>query len=142
MALASRLAALVKTRSQVVTLAYRFWRLDSTLANFFREGIYKALESPQTEKVDPDRVREAIVTLRRLYLTLDAIVKASKHIGLTNNSLTASSLRNIQHWGEEIMELVELVELSQNEELLSSIYARAAQEKERGELYDISQVKQ
>lgn len=141
MALASRLAAMVKSHSQVVALAYRFWRLDSTLANFFRESVYKVIETPPPVSVDPDQLREGIVNLRRLYRTIETIVKASKHIGLTNNSLTAGSLRNIQHWGEEIIELVELVELNQNEEVLRSIYDRAARERERGELYDLSQVK-
>lgn len=142
MALASRLAALVKSHSQVVTLAYRFWRLDSALARLFREGIYKAIETPSPSAINADQVREGLATLRRLHRLIDTIIKASKHIGLSNNSLTAGSLRNIEHWGEEIIELVEVIELSQNEEVLSSIYRRAEQEKERGELYDISQVKQ
>jgi hypothetical protein len=141
MALASRLALLVKSHAQVVTLAIRLRRLDSALRRLFDEHVYKTLESPRVETVDPEKVREGIITLRRLHRTLGTIIKASKHIGLTNNSLTAGSLRNIGHWGEEISELADLAELAQNENAIQSIYDRAAQEKERGELYDLSQVK-
>jgi len=140
MALASRLALLVKSHAQVVTLAIRLRRLDSALRRLFSEGVYKTLESTQTETVDPEKVREGIITLRRLHRTLETIAKAAKHIGLTNNSLTAGSLQNIEHWGEEIIELADLAELTQSEEVIQSIYDRAAQEKERGELYDLGQV--
>ena len=118
----------------------RLRRLDSALRRLFSEGVYKTLESTQTETVDPEKVREGIITLRRLHRTLETIPKAAKHIGLTNNSLTAGSLQNIEHWGEEIIELADLAELTQSEEVIQSIYDRAAQEKERGELYDLGQV--
>ena len=92
------------------------------------------------QSVDPEKVREGIITLRRLHRTIHTIVKASKHIGLTNNSLTAGPLRNIEHWGEEIIELADLADLTQSEDVIRSIYDRAAQEKEQGELYDLGQV--
>jgi len=98
------------------------------------------LESPQVQKVDPEKVREGIITLRRLHRTIHTIIEASKHIGLTNNSLTAGPLRNIEYWGEEVIELADLAELTQSEDVIQSIYDRAAQEKERGELYDLDQV--
>jgi hypothetical protein len=140
MALASRLALLVKSHAQVFSLAIRLRRLDSALCKLFREKVYKTLESPQVQTADPEKVREGIITLRRLYRTIHTIIKASKHIGLTNNSLTAGPLRNIEHWGEEIIELADLAELTQSEDVIQSIYDRAAQEKERGELYDLGQV--
>jgi hypothetical protein len=140
MTLASRLALLVKSHSQVFKLAIRLRRLDSALSKLFRERVYKILESPQVQTVDPEKVREGIITLRRLHRTIHTIIKASKHIGLTNNSLTAGPLRNIEHWGEEIIELADLAELTQSEDVMQSIYDRAAHEKERGELYDLNQV--
>lgn len=140
MALASRLALLVKSHAQVVTLAIRLRRLDAGLRRLFSEGVYKTLESPQVEAVDPEKVREGIITLRRLNRTLDTIIIASKHIGLTNNSLTAGSLSNIEHWREELVELADLAELTYSEGVIQSIFDRAAQEKERGELYDLDQV--
>jgi len=139
MALASRLALLIKSHARVVTLAIRLRRLDSALGRLFRERVYRTLESEQIERVDPEKVREGIITLRRLHRTLDTIIKASRHIGLTNNSLTAGSLRGIAEWGEEIMELADLGELTLSEGLIQSVYERAAQEKERGELYDLGQ---
>ena len=50
MALASRLALLVKTHTQVFRLAIRLRRLDSALCKLFRDGVYKLWNPPKCNR--------------------------------------------------------------------------------------------
>lgn len=98
------------------------------------------MNKPPTEPVTPERIRKAAESLRTLHASLDRIYKASKRAGLTNNSLTARSLRNIGEWNEQVLELGELLDLTtEHQDVLNSIFERASKEKERGEVYDLSQ---
>jgi hypothetical protein len=141
-ALASRLSELVKNRALTVKLAYHLWKLNSTLASFFAE-LHKAIERdiPKGQPpVTPDRVRESAQSLRKLYASLQSIWVPAKRTGLTNNSLTAGALHSIHNYGEDILELAQLLELSLDLESIQSIYDRASAEKERGDIFDLSQV--
>jgi hypothetical protein len=52
----------------------------------------------------------------------------------------AGSIRSINNYNDEVLELSELLDLSRQSEVVKSIYNRAKAEKERGELFDLSEV--
>jgi len=141
MALASQLSALVKSRALTVSFAYQLWKLNSSLSEFFSE-VRKAIEkgaSPD-EDVTPERILEAAQTLRKLHGRIKTIYAAAKHSGLTNNLLTAGQFHNISKHGDNLLELVELLELSLNPEVIQAIFDRASAERDRGEVFELSQV--
>lgn len=141
MALASRLSALVKDRVAAVKIAYHIRRLDSTLSNFFTE-IHKALEKgmPKGHEVTPKSIGEACESLDRLHGILENFHELCKHARLTNNSLMAGPINSINNYNDEILELSELLKLSLPPEAIKSIFTRAKEEKERGEIFDLSEV--
>jgi hypothetical protein len=142
LALASRLSGLVKSRALTVQLAYNLWRLNSILRDFFSE-IRKAVEHgvPKDQPpVTPERMRDIVQDLRKLHKTIGKIYSACKLTGLTNNSLTAGPLHSIYNYNEDILELAQMLELSQQPETIQSIYDRADVEKERGDIYDVSEI--
>jgi len=141
LSMASRLAALVKNRAQTLQLAYHLWRLNSVLAKFFAEaretmeGKGKA-EPPATA----ERVEEGIRGLRQVHTKLENIYEAGRHARLTNNSLIAMPLRSLHTYSDDILELAELLEAYQNSEGVQAIFDRSANEKERGEIYDLAEI--
>lgn len=141
MALASRLSALVKDRVAVVKLAYHIRRLDSTLSNFFVE-IRKAVEKgmPKGRDVTPKNIAKACESLDKLHDILDKFHEVCKRARLTNNSLMAGTINSINNYNDEILELSQLLKLSLHPEVIKSIYNRAKAEKERGEIFDLSEV--
>jgi len=142
LSIASRLAALVKSRAQTVQLAYQFWRLNSTLANFFRE-VRDRMEGKHelsTSPVTPERVEEAIRGLRQVHLKIETLYEAARRARLTNNSVLAMPLRSIHTYGDEILELRGLLEAFQNSEGRPGVFDRPAQERARGEISDLTEV--
>jgi hypothetical protein len=141
MALASRLSSLVKNRVETVKLAYALRRLNSTLFKFFDE-IHKGIERgmPKGLDVTPERILEASETLLKLHGILDKFYEVCKGARLTNNSLLAGTLRSINHHNDEVLELSDLLKLSLQPEVIQSIYNRAEAEKERGDIFDLSEV--
>jgi hypothetical protein len=142
MALASQLSALVKNRALTIRLAYYFWRLNSILGDFFVD-VRKAIKAgaPKDQALaTPERVLEMAQDLRKVHRTIEHIYGCAKRAGLTNNSLTAGALKSVCNYNEDVLELAELLELSLKPELVESIYDRARAERERGEVFDLSEV--
>jgi len=141
MALASRLSSLVKNRAATVKLAYDLRRLNSTLYRFFDE-IHKVVERgmPKGRGVTPERILEASETLLKLHDALDRFYELCRHARLTNNSLMAGTLKSINDYNDEVLELSDLLKLSLQPEVIQSIYNRAKAEKERGDIFDLSEV--
>jgi hypothetical protein len=142
MALASRISSLVKNRAETVKLSRSLKRLDSSLSKLFEE-IYKGLERSELSKirgVTPELVTSASEVLFQLNRILATVYEACKQARLTNNSLTAGTLRSINERNEEILELADLLKLSLEPDVIESIHARARKEKKRGDVFDLSQV--
>jgi hypothetical protein len=141
MSLAYRLSALVKNRAAAIKLVYHIRHLDSILEKFFKDihnamkkGVPKALDS------SPERIAEAAQSLRKLHAILNKFHQACKIARLTNNSLMAGHIHNINSYNEEVLELIELLDLSLHREVIDSIYNRAKRERESGEIFDLSEV--
>jgi hypothetical protein len=142
MALASQLSVLVQKRALTIRLAYYFWRLNSTLEGFFAD-VRKAIQAAVPKDlalVAPERVLEMAQDLRKVHRTIEHIYGSAKRAGLTNNSLTAGALKSVCSYNEDVLELAELLELSLKPELVESIYDRARAERERGDIFDLSEV--
>jgi hypothetical protein len=141
MSLASRLSSLVKDRAATVKVAYHIRRLDSSLAKLFTE-IRKAIEegTPKGHGVTLEHIVEISESLGKLHEILDKFHEACRRSRLTNNSLVAGSIKSINNYKDEVLELSELLDLSRQPEVVKSIYNRAKAEKERGELFDLSEV--
>lgn len=142
MALAARLSALVKDRATTLRLAYRLWNLDNILRDFINQ-VHKAMESgaaKSEEDITRERIMEAAQTLRKLYNTVDRIYEPAKKAGLTNNSMTAMALNSIRKHADDILDLSEWFEICSDPEGVESIFKRAAEEKARGEIFDLESI--
>jgi len=146
LSMASRLAAMVKSRGQTLHLAYSFWRLNSSLANFFdevrdsMEGKARQQKQDAATPVTPERIENAIRGLREVHVKIETIYEAARRARLTNNSLVAMPLRSVHSYSDDILELAELLEAFQNSEGVKAVFDRSAQERARGEIYDLAEV--
>jgi hypothetical protein len=141
MSMAYRLSALMKSRTAAIKMAYQIRRLDSLLDKFFHE-IHVAMvkgvpKGTDTSLAAMERVAEG---LRHLHEVLDRFQHACKLARLTNNSLIAVPIHNIAKHNEDVQELIDLLDLAMHPDTLNTIYARAAGEKARGEIYKLSEV--
>jgi hypothetical protein len=139
-ALASRLSALVKSRAALIKFAFQLRKLNSSLSNFF-VGVRSAIEKgDEAADVTPERIQEADQALKKLHGTLKALYIVCKRYGLTNSSITAGQLNSMAKYADDVLELEELLQLSLSPEIVQAIYRRAESERERGEVFELSQV--
>ncbi|MGO8785864.1 MAG: hypothetical protein ACLQVL_00590 [Terriglobia bacterium] len=141
MSLAYRLSALVKNRAAAIKLVYHVRHLDSILEKLFKD-IHTAMKKGVSKDIDssPESIAEAAQSLRKLHAILNKFQQACKIARLSNNSLMAGHIHNINNYNEEILELIELIDLSLHPAVIDSIYSRAKRERERGEIFDLSEV--
>ena len=141
---ASQLAASVKNRTNKLRIAYHLHRLNNTLMEFV-QLIHTAMEgklpaNPGAEPVTPRVLRASADNLEQLHRTLEYIVEALRRAGMMNDSITAASLRGIQRNIEQIASVADWFDLASQLPEVTEIFDRAKQEKERGELIDLTQV--
>jgi len=144
LALASRLAAAVKNKGNVLRIAYHLRDLNKTVAKFVgvvdsaMKGELKP--NPNAETITPETLRSNADNFEQLYRTLDYIVEASRRAGLTNNSLTSASVRGLQKNLDAIGNLADWFDLASQPEAVNQIFETAKQERERGDLIDLARV--
>jgi hypothetical protein len=140
---ASSLSLAIRTRANTLRLAYSFHKVDKMLAEML-SNVYDEVEGKRpasdAEPVTPQRIQEAGDNLARLARMLEYLYEQSKRAGLTNNSLTAGSLNGIQKRVDEVKDLADWFDTAAHPEEVDAIFARAKQERERGELFDLPQV--
>ena len=139
--MAARLSALVKNRAQTFHLAFQFWRLNSALAGFFNE-IRDVMEGKKksTSPATPEQIEDAIRSLRKAHVMLETLYESARRSRLTNNSLVAMPLRSVHTYSDDILELAELLEAFQSKDGVEAAFDRSAQERARGEIYDLAEV--
>ena len=59
---------------------------------------------------------------------------------MTNNSLLASPLRRVNQLAEEFADIADWLETALQSEEIDSVFLRAAQEREHGDIYNLDQV--
>ncbi len=144
LALASRLAAAVKNRGNTIRIAYHLRELNGSLErlidliNRSMRGESKA--APNSEPVTSQTLRSNADNFEQMYRTLDYILECSRRAGLTNNSLTASSVRSLQRHVDPIANLADWFDLASQPEAVGRIFERARKEREHGELTDLAEV--
>lgn len=144
LALASRLAAGVKNRGSALRMAYHLRRLDARVSEFV-DIVNRAMAGnmkpdPTAEPVTPVMLRSHADNFENLYRTLDYIVAGARRAGLTNNSLTAGSIRGIERHLDAIANLADWFDLASQPDAINRIFQGAEQERERGELIDLAKV--
>lgn len=141
LSLAYRLAALIKSKAAVIRLARHVRDLDDILNRFFKD-MHAVMKkgAPKDTDTSPERLAEAVQGLQKLHSMLNRFHQAFKLARLTNNSLLAAHLDSINKHNENLVELLELLELSAQPDVIDSIYNRAHREKSRGEIFDLSEV--
>lgn len=141
---ASRVAASIKHRANVLRIAYRLRELNRTLTSFF-DTVHATMEGkkpadPDAPPLTPERLRSTADNLEHLNRIIEYVYETMRRVGLTNNSLTAGSLRSIHKHGEELLDLAEWFELTATPEQAKFLFDRAEHESKQGEVYDLSQV--
>lgn len=148
LSLASRLAAATINRANTLRLAYSFYSLNRSLLDFLDEShaIIQGKEKPPAsgaapEPTTPERMRITADNMENVHRMIEYIYELGKRARLTNNSLTAGSLESLRRNGEELLDFADWLELMADPNQHKSVFERAEQEKESGEMYDLTQVK-
>lgn len=144
LATVSHLAAVVRNRANVFRIAYGLHGVNSKLTEMMTK-VYGAIEGKiptdaNAEAATPERVRETIDNIERLGRMLEYMHELLRRARLTNNSLTAGQLNSVQRHVEELKDLADWFEASLHSEENNAAFDRAKQERERGPIYDISEV--
>jgi hypothetical protein len=142
LSLASRLAALVKSRAQTMRLGYFLWKLNRVLGDFF-QNVRTNLEGKGVKNnptATPEQIEASIRSLRQMHIKIETLYEAARRAGLTNNSLLSMPLRSVHTYSDDILELAELLEAFQNSEGVDAVFQRSAEERARGEVYDLTEV--
>ncbi|MGH9342657.1 MAG: hypothetical protein ACRD19_02690 [Terriglobia bacterium] len=140
MSVAYRLSAIVRDRATAVKVAYHLRHLDLVLGKMFKDIRKEMDKSVKRDDAKPGQVEEVIQALGKLHNILRGFLHACKLARLTNNSLTAQPIHNIENWNEEVAELMEIMGLLMHPEAINSVYKRSRHERERGEIFDLSEV--
>jgi hypothetical protein len=140
LSLASRLAALVKSRARSVQLAYRLWQLNKLLGDLFQQIRNNVdVGTPLIgEPVTPSQVEDGIRSLRQIHIKLETLYEAARRARLTNNSMLAMPLRSIHTYSDDLLEVAELLEAYQAAEGVEALFDRSAKERAKGEIYDLT----
>lgn len=146
---ASRLAAAVKDRANSVRIAFGLRKVNAQLNDLFR-NIQRDVDAAETgkasnkagsdETITSQRLHEAAADVDHLARMLDSLHENARRARLTNNSLMAGSLRGIFKHIDQLHDLADWFETAAQMDEVNAIFARAKEEKERGETYDLSQV--
>jgi hypothetical protein len=140
----SRLAANVKNKANVLGLAYSMHKANNELHALF-EKVHAALEGkippdPNAEPPTEKRMREAADNLLHLYRTIEYFYESMRRVGLLNNSLSSIPLRTMKAHSEEILDLVDWIDLTVQDEEVKAIFDRAYKERTIGNLFELEQV--
>lgn len=69
--------------------------------------------------------------------SIDYIHEAMRRVGLTNNSLTAGSLRELLNQREGVLDLVDWIDATRNDQENAAVFDRARRERELGQTVDL-----
>jgi len=140
----AKLAAAAKNKVQVMRMAMVLRRTNRSLKNFFdlvddvQSG--KRRIEPTAEPVTPQQLQNMVDNLEHISRMIDFLYESMRRAGLTNNSLTAAGLKTLNGYGEPLRDLVDWLDALSKPEFLKSVFERAKQERERGELFDLAKV--
>lgn len=141
----SNLAAHVKNRANSLKLSYSLYKMNRQLQSLFDkvdavvEGKVKI--EPGNEPVTEERAREMVSDMMRMYRSLEGVYETLRRAGLHNNSLTARQVLRLREHCEKMLDLADWFETSLHTEEVNALFARASEEREHGDIYDLEQVR-
>jgi hypothetical protein len=141
----SALAAAVKRRANVISLAWNLRKADKTIRDLL-ERVYGIMEGkiqvePASDPVTPQQVEGMVDNLDMIARMIDTTHESMRRVGMTNNSLTAGSLASLVQRREGILDLADWFDASLKTEEAAAIFARANRERELGQVVDLNQVR-
>jgi len=141
----SALAAAVKRRANVISLAWNLRKADKTIRDLL-ERVYGIMEGkiqvePASEPVTPQQIEGMVDNLDMIARMIDTTHESMRRVGLTNNSLTAGSLASLVQRREGILDLADWFDASLKTEEAAAVFARANRERELGQVVDLNQVR-
>jgi hypothetical protein len=118
MSVASSVASSVQRGTTHIMVAARLWKLERILKSF-SDSLYhpKQIDNtvPTVEQIDL-----AIKVLHALYGVLDRLLTRACRAGYANNSITSTQLTSIRRMADDLFDLAEAIEFSQDKEVLDS----------------------
>jgi hypothetical protein len=141
----SNIAAHVKNRANTLQLTYSLYKMNGQLQSLFDkvdavvEGKVKIELSD--EPVTEERAREMVSDMTRMYRSLEGLYETLRREGLRNNSLTERQVHRLREHCEKMLDLADWFETSLHTEEVNAIFARASEEREHGDIYDLEQVR-
>ncbi len=88
----------------------------------------------------PQRLLDTSDKLMKMSRDLGYIYELLRRVGLTNNSLTAGNLVKMCSYRGRIEDLADWFETASQSDEINAIFARAAGERQRGEIFDLESV--
>ena len=144
LSLTSHIAAAIKDRAAALTLAVNLRRLvsklDSILGNA-RSMIEGKTPLPVSDEPStPQKAHNGVDTIQMISRVLSYTYESASRRRLTNNSLLASPLRRVNQLAEEFADIADWLETALQSEEIDSVFLRAAQEREHGDIYNLDLV--
>jgi hypothetical protein len=141
----SNIAAHVKNKANAVQLSYSLYKMNRQLQSLF-DKIYAVAEGkvkiePSEEPVTEERARQMVSDMMRMYRSLEGAYETLRRAGLRNNSLTAGQVLRLRDHCERMLDLADWFETSLDTEEVNALFARASEERARGDIYDLEQVR-
>jgi hypothetical protein len=144
LSVASKVSLVIKGGAHKFQLAFLLYSLNGRLKSFFSE-IYDAMDNAEktAQAAEPpkvEQVQQSVFSLRELSTSLSNTYDRAKRIRLTNNSLLAGSLSRLYTYSEDLSELADWLEMLLDPNTYESAFKRAADEKEQGQVFSLSQI--
>jgi len=140
----SSLAAVARSRANVLRVASSLYTMNRSLTKFLEltHAIMsgkKSVPAPK-EPPSPETMKTTADNLEHAYRMIQYVGELSKRAQLTNNSLTAGSLRSLGRHADELLDFADWLEAVANPKEYKGAFERAKRERDMGEVYDLSQV--
>lgn len=141
----SNIAAHVKNGANTLQLTYSLYQMNRQLQSLF-DKVYAVIEGkvkiePRDAHVTEERAREMVSDMMRMYRSLEGLYETLSRAGLRNNSLTARQVLRLREHCEKMLDLADWFETSLHSEEVNALFARASEEREHGDIYDLEQVR-
>jgi hypothetical protein len=146
LSLAARLSIAVKsvkTHTHNLKLSYLLWKLNGHASRFFQkvEDITAGkIKTPEVSAPTPEDIEKAIAALMQLGSTFNEVYEQASRKRLLNNSIIAGPVVALRAHADKFFELAEWCEMFLHVEDVERVFASANEERQRGDVYDLSQV--
>lgn len=139
-----RVSAAVQKRAAAAVIATSLWRLDrlvSKLLATLYSSVENAPSNPNPDPITPEQVSSAVQTLRKLHATVESLYSRIQSSGLIHSPLVGASASSLRAHADEILEIAEWLELTQDSSGADGIFEESLAEFRRGEVFDLDSIR-